>query len=244
MKFIKLVILLLIILLTSCDSVSVRKQETYVCLTFDDQHSSVYDIAYPLLEEHDLKGTLFVNTELLGREHTLSWEQIETMVFTSDWEVGGHTLHHVNLPDLSYEEAYDEIYLDYLNLVEQGFTPYSFALPSGHATEENLQIIAEFYANIRTSMNLSHHIPINRRYLGYLPFQTGDGPDVLIGRIIEAIQNEENLVILGFHSFNTAGGDEISYCDPLIFQEIIEFISDNDLQVLTINEACELLGAD
>jgi peptidoglycan/xylan/chitin deacetylase (PgdA/CDA1 family) len=244
MRSIKILILLLLIILTACDTVSYRQRETYVCLTFDDQHSSVYHTAYPLLEEHDLKGTLFVNTERLGREHTLSWAQIETMVTASAWEVGGHTLHHVNLPDLSYEEAYEEIYLDYLNLVEQGFTPRSFALPSGHATEENLQIIAEFYANIRTSMNLSHYIPVNRRYLGYLPFQTGDGPDVLIGRIIAAIQNEEDLVILGFHSFNTAEGDEISYCDPLIFQEIIEFISDNDLTVLTINEACELLGAN
>ena len=145
---------------------------------------------------------------------------------------------------MAYQEAYDEIYLDYLNLVERGLPHYSFALPSGHASEENFQIIAEFYSNIRTSMNLRHFAPLNRLYLGYLPFQTGDDADVMTGRIIEAMEYNEDLVILGFHSFDPAAGDDITYCDPQIFREILEFISENDLQVLTINEACELLGGN
>ncbi|MFC1887249.1 polysaccharide deacetylase family protein [Candidatus Cloacimonadota bacterium] len=242
MRSINLWLLALAFLLSGCDVVSQSEKQTYVCITFDDQHQSIFTVAYPLMEQYGFSGTLFINTSAVGSQLRLNWAQIDTMVNSSGWETGGHTLHHVELPELTYEDAYDEIYLDYLNLVEQGLPHHSFALPSGHATEAQFGIISEFYDNIRTSMNVRHYAPLDRLYLGYLPFQVGNDPDVLIGRIIEARENNEDLVILGFHSFEPAEDDDISFCEPAHFQEILEFISANNMTVLNIHEACELLG--
>jgi len=194
------------------------------------------------MQQYGFEGTIFINTPLIGIQNCLTWDQVETMVFNFGWETGGHTLHHVNLPELSYEEAYDEIYLDYLNLVERDLPHVSFALPSGHATEEQFGIISEFYSNIRTSLNERHYAPINRKYLGYLPHQTGYDSSVLIGRIIEAVENKEDLVILGFHSFDLAEDDDISFCEPELFEEILQFIHENNFEVLTLQQACDLLS--
>jgi peptidoglycan/xylan/chitin deacetylase (PgdA/CDA1 family) len=242
MRLIDLILFFFLIILSGCEITTNVGKQTYVCLTFDDQHHSIFTEAYPILEQHDLQGTLFINSARVGIGNRLSWDQIDVMVNGSGWETGGHTLNHVNLPDLTYEESYEEIYQDYINFVNRGLPHNSFALPSGHATEEQFDIISEFYENIRTSMNLRHYAPINRRYLGYLPFQTGNDSSVIIGRIIEAVENKEDLVILGFHSFDPSEDDEVTYCNPEIFQEIVDFIVANEFEVLTLNQACELLS--
>jgi len=242
MKQIKIFLFLILIIFSGCSLTSTKENKPYICITFDDQHGSIFSEAFPLMQQYGFKGTLFTNTTAINTGNLLTWEQIETMVFDEDWEIGGHCLHHVNLPELNYEEAYDEIYLDWLNLVERGLPHNSFALPSGHATEEQFGIIMEFYDNIRTSMNIRHYAPLNREYLGYLPQQTQYDSSVLIGRIIEAYENKEDLVVLGFHSFDLADGDLISYCEPEVFEEILQFISENNFEVLTLQLACDLLS--
>jgi len=242
MKLIKFSCLIIIMLLFGCDVTKPSVSGPIICLSFDDQFGSVYTEALPLMMDYNFRGTLFVNTGRLGSSGLLSWDQVEELVYVHGWETGGHTLNHANLPELSYEEAYEEIQQDWLNLVNRGLPHNSFALPSGHASEEQYSIIFEFYDNLRTSLNLQHYEPVNRQYLGYFPYQIDYDPELFKGRIIEGIERREDLIILGFHSFSTAESDEYSYCEIEVFQEILQFIYDNDLEVFTIQEACELLS--
>jgi len=242
MKLIKLSIIATLLLMLGCDSTDTFTSRPYICLTFDDQHQSIYTEAYPLMEQFGFTGTAFINTAFIGANNKLTWDQIDILVNNSNWEIGGHTLHHVNLPELTYEEAYEEIYLDWLALVERDLPHNSFALPSGHANLEQFGIIAQYYDNIRTSLNLRHYAPINRQYLGYAPFQTGYNAEIIISRIIEAIENHEALVVIGFHSFDAAENNQITFCEPVYFQEILEFIAEIDLEVITLHQVCELLG--
>ncbi|MDY6853035.1 MAG: polysaccharide deacetylase family protein, partial [Thermodesulfobacteriota bacterium] len=46
-----------------------------VVLTFDSGRRTVYDIAYPILKKYGYPGTLFVQTDFIGHEKAMSWDQ-------------------------------------------------------------------------------------------------------------------------------------------------------------------------
>jgi peptidoglycan/xylan/chitin deacetylase (PgdA/CDA1 family) len=90
-----------------------------VAVTFDDGYRSVYDLAFPILEDLGLPGTVFVPAAHVGQSHPMSWPGIERWVGTPyegeldcmswdqlreladhGWEVGSHTLSHPRLPEL------------------------------------------------------------------------------------------------------------------------------------------------
>jgi peptidoglycan/xylan/chitin deacetylase (PgdA/CDA1 family) len=90
-----------------------------VAVTFDDGYRSIYDLAFPILEDLGLPGTVFVPAAHVGQSHPMSWPGIERWVGTPyegeldcmswdqlreladhGWEVGSHTLSHPRLPEL------------------------------------------------------------------------------------------------------------------------------------------------
>jgi len=90
-----------------------------LAVTFDDGYRSVYDHAFPILEDLGLPGTVFVPAAHVGQSHPMSWPGIERWGGTPyegeldcmswdqlreladhGWEVGSHTLSHPRLPEL------------------------------------------------------------------------------------------------------------------------------------------------
>src|SRR3954470_6372922 len=53
-----------------------RPQRTLV-VTFDDGYESVHRLAWPILRERGIPGTLFVPTALTGQDRILRWPGIE-----------------------------------------------------------------------------------------------------------------------------------------------------------------------
>jgi peptidoglycan/xylan/chitin deacetylase (PgdA/CDA1 family) len=80
-----------------------------VILTFDDCYESLYTQAFPVMEEFNCTGTVFVITGYAGRVNAwdvnlggirfnhLSWSQIREL-YKAGFEIGSHTVHH---PDLT-----------------------------------------------------------------------------------------------------------------------------------------------
>lgn len=65
-------------------------------ITIDDGYESVYDIAFPILKELEMKATLFVITSHIELGHRfdipiLTWEQIKEMHNSGYVEIGNHT---------------------------------------------------------------------------------------------------------------------------------------------------------
>ena len=240
MKIIGIVCLLT---LFSCDVlIDSGVNKTCICITFDDQDLSIYDNALPLMQEFGFTATNVINTAQIGNEGHLNWQQVEELEFVYGWETAGHTLHHVVLPEINNEEAEYEIYQDWLNLQDHGLSHDTFALPSGHATEEQFEIILNYYKNIRTSRDLKHFYPINRTYLGYFFYDSEYNAQDAISRIIRGVENKEALIILGFHQFQEENTGYPANCTPVDFRQILEFIHYNELEVLTIKEAVDKLS--
>ena len=228
------------VLVNGCDDNFVSKNSLpYIVITFDDQDESIYDIAFPLLAQYGYPATSFINSEIIGREHKLTWEEVEFLELSQGWETGGHTLHHVNLPHLDDEQAEFEVSQDQQNLITHGLKAKSFALPSGHATEAQLQMISKYYQNIRTSQDIHHVQPVNAYHLGYFACLSEYNSDHLIGRIFRGVENNEMFIVIGFHKVVQSPTDYTHNCLKADFSELLDYLYQNQFEVITLDKAVE-----
>lgn len=81
-----------------------------VVITIDDNWSSVYEIAFPILKRYGYPATLFVYTDLIlpGRK-TLSWDLLVQMS-KNGIDIQGHTKSHRNLNKREGQESFREYF--------------------------------------------------------------------------------------------------------------------------------------
>jgi len=233
-----LALLILSLFLISCDINHQERVQPIICFTFDDAHLNAYENGFPLLEKYNFQATSFINSGTVGRYKRLSWEQILDL-HNHNWEIGGHTVNHPELPELSDEDAYYQIVQDYYNFLEHGIELNSFALPSGHATERDYAIIKSRYKNIRNSIDKEMRLPLNRFDLGYYAYQTEYTPQMVKERIIRGSINGEALIVIGFHQISENNIDAIDYCRTEDFEEILCWLAEKEYIVMRLDQAVE-----
>jgi hypothetical protein len=105
--------------------------QTIVSLTFDDGRQTQYSARGPLAA-HGMRGTFYINSGLVASttgDYYMTWGQIQDLAADGN-EIGGHTLTHAHLPNLSTDAARHEVCDDRTNLLNHGFSPVlSFAYP-------------------------------------------------------------------------------------------------------------------
>jgi O-antigen/teichoic acid export membrane protein/peptidoglycan/xylan/chitin deacetylase (PgdA/CDA1 family) len=124
-------------------SVSGVKSLTCITTSWDDGHPLDMRVA-ELLAKYGLRGTFYVPREA-GGHPTLEPAQIREL--SSEFEVGGHTIHHVDLTRVSDECAWQEI-ADSKTWLEEvtGVACPMFCPPKGRCTAKHRELIrrAEF----------------------------------------------------------------------------------------------------
>jgi peptidoglycan/xylan/chitin deacetylase (PgdA/CDA1 family) len=91
-----------------------------VILTFDDAYQSIYDYAFPILEEAGYTATIFVITDFIGQKNTwdvnlgwlyfqhLSWDAILELS-RAGFEFGSHTHRHPDLTRIGRKRILSEL---------------------------------------------------------------------------------------------------------------------------------------
>lgn len=233
-----LIICLISLFLLSCDNLSQERNKPIICFTFDDGHLNAFQQGYPLFLEYGYPATSFINSGWIGRPTAVSWENINELC-ENNWEIGGHTVDHAELMELSYDEAYYQIIQDYNNFQEKGIKLTSFALPAGHAHERDYTIIKSIYKNIRTSIAKEIYTPLNRYDLGYFAYQTGYTAETVKQRIRRGEIKGEVLIIIGFHRIGTDEENPVTNCTPQDLREILAWIAEHDFEVMRLNDAVD-----
>jgi peptidoglycan/xylan/chitin deacetylase (PgdA/CDA1 family) len=101
-----------------------------VSLTFDDGSAGQAQ-AGQILASRGLKGTFYVNSAQLGTSgFYMTLADVQALA-AAGHEVGGHTLHHVDLTTVTATEARRQVCEDRAQLAAWGLDPASFAYPFG-----------------------------------------------------------------------------------------------------------------
>jgi peptidoglycan/xylan/chitin deacetylase (PgdA/CDA1 family) len=97
-------------------------ERAIVAVTFDDGYLDNYENAVPVLKKHRVPATFFVCTGLMGTDRgfhhdlerlgvalpTMTWPQLREM-HADGFEIGSHTVSHVNLAKIGEAEARREL---------------------------------------------------------------------------------------------------------------------------------------
>ena len=106
---------------------STKPNHTVVTLEFDvatlDQGR-----ALPLLAEHGMKATFFVNSGFIGQANHLTYPDLR-FIQSLGHEIAGQTIHHARLTELNTREVRHEVCDDRGRLLAQGLAVDAFAYP-------------------------------------------------------------------------------------------------------------------
>jgi peptidoglycan/xylan/chitin deacetylase (PgdA/CDA1 family) len=126
-----------------------------IVLTFDDAYRNIHQVAWPLMRERAMTGTLFVVADHVGGSN--EWDQmkggprLELMdaaelkeMAASGWEIGSHGCRHLELAKANESQQNDEIFRSKVvmeSLLE--VSPEFYAYPYGSYTESAKAILRE-----------------------------------------------------------------------------------------------------
>jgi len=79
-----------------------------VIITFDDGHLDNYTTAFPIMQKFGFTGVLYIVGNYMGTEGYMTAAQIHEMVIAG-WEVGSHSMNHLDLQKLDQESQVVEI---------------------------------------------------------------------------------------------------------------------------------------
>lgn len=120
--------------------------ENPILLTFDDGYDDNYTELLPLLEEYNVKATVFVITGLVDTEHYLTAEQVKALSDSGLVEIQSHTVNHNELPTLSREDQEYELTQSRLDLARiTRKIPSVLCYPSGERSDTTVELTQTYY---------------------------------------------------------------------------------------------------
>jgi len=126
-----------------------------IVLTFDDAYRNVHQVAWPLMRDRAMTGTLFAVADHLGGSN--EWDQAKGMprlelmnaaelrsLADAGWEIGSHGCRHLELAKVDESRQRDEIVRSRSQLESLlGTTPEFYAYPYGSYTEQVKEVLRE-----------------------------------------------------------------------------------------------------
>ncbi|MEV6053096.1 polysaccharide deacetylase family protein [Streptomyces sp. NPDC052107] len=106
-----------------------------VSVTFDDSHTSVHDLARPVMDPHGFPATSYNIADTIGAGGSLTLGKMRSLQDHSGWEMAGHayatSAHTASYGKLSAQQVDDDFRRLREWLVSNGFTSEHFAYPHG-----------------------------------------------------------------------------------------------------------------
>jgi len=134
--------------LLSGEIIPARKK---IVLTFDDGYKDFYTNALPLLKKYNVKATIYIISNYIGKDDYLTAFELQEIVKTKLIEIGAHTLDHKSLKSIKEDEIKKQILESKKNLEKEfGLPIETFAYPYGDYNQKVMQIAkdSEFIAAV------------------------------------------------------------------------------------------------
>lgn len=120
--------------------------EKPVMLTFDDGYDDNYKEMFPILQKYQVKATVFVITNDIGKNHKVTAEQVTEMSASGLVSIQSHTQSHNYLSYMNETQLDEELSQSKLVLARlTGKEPFVLCYPTGMYSGLSLQKTAEYY---------------------------------------------------------------------------------------------------
>ena len=123
-----------------------KDYEKPIIITFDDGYMDNYTKALPILMKYNLKATVFIIANWTDGKTYMNQEQIKELSNSNIFEIGAHTLTHVFLSNMNYNDQLMEISQSkYVleNIINKDIIVFSY--PYGSYNEDTLNISKKYY---------------------------------------------------------------------------------------------------
>lgn len=125
-------------------------------ITFDDGHMNNYTTAFPIMQKYGFTGVLYVVGTYIGADQYLNADQIKAMA-GAGWEVGSHSMRHLDLVSLDPATQHYEIVESRKFLQDKLELPInSFAYPFGTYTVELVDMVRGAGYSTGVSLGFTH----------------------------------------------------------------------------------------
>lgn len=216
--------------------------DAMVSITFDDSWISQYTNALPILEKAGMKGTFYITTEPLIER----WDEFMNPTQVKDianrgHEIGGHTVTHPHLPELSDADITKEVtdskkYLE--TLVGRSVTALAYPFGEFNSTVKNL-IKSAGYTTARGVQGETLNIATTDKYNLQSPCLLKTTPFSTVKKAIDNAKSKKQWYILCFHEIKNNGTEySVSVAQ---FQKIIDYIKSSGIKVVTVKEGSAMM---
>lgn len=232
----KLLISILMLFLLVCTVKQTYAKQKYVSFTFDDGWSSIYDNAFPILNNYKFPATLFVVTDGIGKwKGFMNWDQV-TILFNNRWEIGSHTHNHHDLTTIDQDKIEYELEHSKKILKSKGFNPIGFASPFGNFNGAILALVKKHYKYHRNDGRATDGLKKNNSIDLYNIFSFELKHDMSFEEIKWIIDNafDENKWLI-LHTHRVVEGKATEYeISAVTLQKIVAYLKSKNVEVVTI----------
>lgn len=129
------------------DLTHVSDYDKPVLITFDDGYDGNYENLFPIIKEFNVKVTIFVVTDNIGKAHRMTAAQIREMSDSGLVSIQSHTHTHVLLDTLTADELVTEFQQSKTVISSiTGKSPYVLSYPEGRSTAYAREIAGIFFS--------------------------------------------------------------------------------------------------
>lgn len=209
-----------------------------VTLSFDDGLESVQTKALPIMNQHGFPGVTYVTTDWVGTTGHLTWPQMQNLQNTHGWEVGSHSVTHVELPTVPEATMANEVVGSKQALANHGINATTFATPYGAYDSPTIREIAKVYEGQRgfwdsTKLNV---IPYDAYWLNTKSVEASS-PLQQVFNWIDRAQIRREWLVLVFHDIADVPDPEEPYVTSTAdFQAIVDYLVNHNVPVRTVHQ--------
>ncbi len=130
-----------------------------VVLTFDDGYEDFYMYVFPLLKKYEMKATVYVISNYIGRQGFLTNDQLIELSKSPLVEIGGHTRNHIYLKDASNDVVKDEVIsgkMELEKMINRRIDTFAYPFGAFSADAENTVHDASYSAAFTTLPGIVH----------------------------------------------------------------------------------------
>ncbi len=205
----------------------------YVSFTFDDGHSTDFDIVKPLFDKNGIRASLYPIVSSVDQIDHITYDQLKTL-YKEGWEIGSHTVNHYNLTTLEDQTYEIEYPLEYFR---KDFVISGIASPFGEYNEISLNLFKENYNyhlkawGGKNNLNELNQYELNRYQLDHLNDKTA----LEVCNEVKT-SNEKDWFIFLSHKISIDNSDD--YVLKLTYlEDLISCLKeDKNIVILPVNE--------